>query len=469
MVERCRVPGGRRGPGAVVATHAPYAFVRVTAETTAAASEPRPRAGIRRAVGGIAALNLAVTATAFVTSPILARVLGPTGRGDLAAVLTTLGLAPLIAGLGLTNYTARATARGESVRRIVGTAGLLGVALGLVVALLSPLIAGLVAGDRERIRTLLIVGLATMPVVVAGTVLMGVNWGRSNWRTWSLVRAIPPFGGLVATVALWATGHLTVTTAALSAIVLSVLAVLPMLPILWRFGRPIWDAATARAALGFGSKVWLWSIAAEANNRLDQLLMTRLVPARELGLYVIAVNISTMQTALTASVLNVTYPRVSAGDAALVARALRTTLTLIALGALVLEAVVGFAIPLAFGSDFEPAVEMTRILLLAAIPQTATQVLSSALVASGAPGVTARGQLFSLAITVPGLILLLGPLGGVGAALVSLAAYSATAAYLLWQAHRRLQLGFRAMLLVRAADLTSVLRPLLSRLWWRRR
>lgn len=436
----------------------------MTAETTAAAhGERAPRRDARRAIGGIALLNGAIALTAIVTGPLVARALGPDGRGDLAAVVTTVMLLPFVADFGLSTFTARATAQGVAARRLIGTVGALCVALGLLVVALSPLIAQLVAGDRSQVRTLLLVGLATMPIVLAGNVLTGINWGRADWRRWAVVRAIPPLGGLLAAIALTVAGALTVTSAALVAIGLSLVAIVPVLPLLWEGGRPRFERPLAGEALSFGSRTWLSTIAAEANLRLDQLLMTRLVPSRELGLYVVAVNVAMVQNAFTSAVLSVLFPRVSAGDGDLTARALRTTVTLVALGSLALQGVVGWAIPLLFGDDFGPAVAMARILLVAAVPQTATLVLSTALIASGRPGATARAQVLSLGLTIPGLLLVLGPLGGVGAALVSLAAYTVTAAYLLWQAHERLGLGWRELVVVRRSDLAAVVTPLLAR------
>jgi hypothetical protein len=56
-------------------------------------------------------------------------------------------------------------------------------------------------------------------------------------------------------------------------------------------------------------------------------------------------------------------------------------------------------------------------------------------------------------ITVGGLIALLGPLGGVGAAIVSLAAYGASFGFQVVMAHRRLELAIRAFVLPTGEDL----------------
>jgi hypothetical protein len=58
-------------------------------------------------------------------------------------------------------------------------------------------------------------------------------------------------------------------------------------------------------------------------------------------------------------------------------------------------------------------------------------MLKTIVVNSGRPGVSAAAELVTLAVTAIGLILLLPPLGGRGAAIVSLAAYVTGFVYLL--------------------------------------
>src|SRR5207245_1033997 len=122
----------------------------------------------------------------------------------------------------------------------------------------------------------------------------------------------------------------------------------------------------------------------------------------------------------------------------LVGRALRSTLAITALIAVVLAAIIGVILPWLFGGNFSGAVNMARLLLVAAVPQAGSEILASGLIGGGEPGWAARGQLLALAITIPGLLLLLPLIGGVGAALVSLAAYSVTFGFLLLRTVHRL-------------------------------
>src|SRR4051794_38316250 len=91
-------------------------------------------ARFRRAVGQITAVNVGVLLAGFITGPIQARALGPSGRGELAAIIVPVTLAPFIFGLGLDSYVARAAARRSGVGRAVGSSALLAIGAGLVCA-----------------------------------------------------------------------------------------------------------------------------------------------------------------------------------------------------------------------------------------------------------------------------------------------------------------------------------------------
>jgi O-antigen/teichoic acid export membrane protein len=145
--------------------------------------------------------------------------------------------------------------------------------------------------------------------------------------------------------------------------------------------------------------------------------------------------------------------RVASGETMLMARAVRIMLAATAAMNLVLALVTPWLLPAIFGQDFRGAVGMALILLVAQIPLTAAAVLSSALQAHGAPLIPTFGEAIALVITVCGLLLLLRPLGGVGAALVSLMAYSASFGFQLVMTHRKTHVAIKTFLVPDRVDL----------------
>ena len=227
------------------------------------------------------------------------------------------------------------------------------------------------------------------------------------------------------TVALFALGDLTVRTAAIATFVGGTTVIFPFVGLLRSTGRPHVVARQAREAFRFASRSGVASLAQVANNRLDQLLMIPLVSPRQLGLYAVAVNVSSLAVIAVGAIVSVVNPRVARGDLGAGAQALRVTLAFVLVANLLLAAISPILVPLIFGQPFALAVPMVEILLVASLPGAGVWVLGGIMQSAGHPGVPARSEVAAVVITVAGLVLLLPALGGIGAAIVSLAAYSA--------------------------------------------
>jgi O-antigen/teichoic acid export membrane protein len=319
-------------------------------------------------------------------------------------------------------------------------------------ALAGPFVADLVANGRDDVRLYVTIGMAITPIGLVIAVLHSVNWAEQRWVMWTVVRCIPSIGGLAVTVTLYATGNLTVATAAIAALLLPIVALGPLSSVLRRAGRPRFERSLAREGLRFGSRSWLYEVGQLTNARLDQVMMTRAVSSGELGLYSVAVNATTLQAGLTGAILSAIFPRVAGGDRALVQRALRSTLLVVVLLSAALIATVSVFLPLLFGQAFAGAVPMARILLVASIVAAGTGVLATGLTAGGRPELSARAQFAGLFVTIPGLLLLLPRFGGEGAALVSLAAYGLTFGVLLKQTVQVMGGSYADYLVPRRAD-----------------
>jgi O-antigen/teichoic acid export membrane protein len=421
-----------------------------------AASEPDrapARLPLSSIVARLAAANLALAAVTVITAPLQARALGPAGRGELAAILVPLGLAPAVLSLGLGIYAFRAAAVGVRVGTLIGTAGALVALLGLVGALVGPLVGELVGNGRVVVEIWVVVGFALLPIGLLNLFLSEVAAGVERWGTVLATRLVLPAALLIGITGLYVLGELSVASAALVAIVGGTLPALFLLPGALRY-RPLrFDRGVMMEAIPFGLKAWAAGLGSLVNVRVDQLLMTRLVDSSELGLYVIAVTAATvLVNPIATGLAGGTMPRFVKGGIDLVARVLRATM----LGVLVVS--VGMAlgapilIPLVFGPDFADAIPMIWVLLLANVPLAGTVVLTTALISVGKPSYAAWGELLAIAVTVPGLLALLPHLGGLGAALVSLVAYCASFTFLMVVTRRQMGARLTDLLVIRPAD-----------------
>lgn len=420
--------------------------------------EGEPAAGrVRARMSGVAArlttANVLGAASGFVTGPLLARSLGATGRGDLQAVIAPLTLVPAVLGLGIPAYAYRTLPRGRSPREVIPSLGLPLLVLGCVGVAGAVPVADALAGGRPVVRAFLIAGFMLTPLVLLNSLMASCLAGLERWRAVYALTLIPfavPFVGIVA---LDLSGHLTVASAAAVTIAGSALQIVPALPVLARIRRPAPRMSVARAGLSFGVKSWLGGLALTANGRLDQVMMITLVPARQLGLYAVAVTISGAYSLVTGGISPPLMTRIAAGQRELTMQAVRITIGVtIALGVLI-ALMTPVILSVLFGPEFRDAFPMALILLTASVPLAAGSVLSSALQADGAPLIPTVGEALALVVTVVGLLTLLRPLQGIGAAVVSFAAYSVSFAFQLVMAQRRIRAPIRAFLLPSAEDL----------------
>ncbi|HZV73367.1 MAG TPA: oligosaccharide flippase family protein [Conexibacter sp.] len=437
-------------------------------EARAPAETERARVRVSGIVAGLTAANVLGAASGFITGPLLARALGASGRGDLAAVVVPLALAPAVLSLGIPAFAYRELPRGRPVEEVVGSLGLPLLLIGLLAAAAAIPVADALAGGRETIRAFLIVGFLSMPLVLVGGLLSSSLAALERWRVVIVMSAIPFGGTFAAIVALYALGELTVATAAGATIGASLIALAPGFRLLVRPRRPVFHLALARRGVSFGVKSWVGGLAQIANLRLDQLLMITAVAPRELGLYAVATTISGASGLATGALSPPLMTRIAGGETHLLPQAVRIVVAATVGLNLALALITPTLLALLFGPQFRDAVPMALVLLAANVPFAGASVLSSGLQADGAPLIPSVGEGIALVITVAGLVMLLGPLGGVGAAIVSLAAYGASFLFQLAMARRRTRVPLSEFLVPSRADVRWA-RGLLSGVGLRRR
>ena len=128
--------------------------------------------------------------------------------------------------------------------------------------------------------------------------------------------------------------------------------------------------------------------------------MAALVPSSELGLYAVAVTVSSITFALGAAVSGAIYPRVAAGDGhARRARRAASRCCSSPPSSVVLAIVTPWLVPFMFGEEFRDAVPMALVLLASSVPAAATIVVTAALTAANEPAAPMRAELITLALT----------------------------------------------------------------------
>jgi O-antigen/teichoic acid export membrane protein len=284
------------------------------------------------------------------------------------------------------------------------------------------------------------------------TLVLDVLWGRQEWRQLIIGRMMTPLVLLLLITTLSVTGELSVRTACAVFLVSTAVSLVIVGPALVRFGQPVFDRVLTHRAVHFGLRAWPGTLANLGNLRLDQLLMIPLVSSRQLGLYAVAVSISALSTIFTGQIATVLVPRFAAGDFTLVGPAVRATILTTVATDIVIAGASLLVLTTIFGQQFGDSRGLVLVLLAAGLPQAAGSTLAQVFGAVGRPQIATIAELAALAVTVPGLIVLLPLLGAMGAAVVSVAAYSVSFGVLVICAVRQFGYGLSEVLRPRAAD-----------------
>jgi O-antigen/teichoic acid export membrane protein len=186
--------------------------------------------------------------------------------------------------------------------------------------------------------------------------------------------------------------------------------------------------------LRFGLPSAVTSIPLTINLQLDQLLIIAFLPARSLGLYVVAVSWSGGVAPLLSALGTVLFPNVSAErDTGRQGQLLATALQGGALVAAVISApfllLAPLGLPLVFGSGFAPSIPSALVLVPAGAILAWARIAEAGLQGLGRPSTVLIAELVAAVVTVAALPVLLHAFGIFGAAVASLLGYSTAAIY----------------------------------------
>ena len=406
------------------------------------------RISARGAVLGSVASGLVGQAALVVTGIATTRTLGPTDRGYLALIILVPVVLMLIGTLGLpvatTYYIASDPRREGSVRRAIRLP-VLGqvVALTIVQALVLWL---LVSGDPQRVHWAAIATLPLLAGALADVYGKAILQGQGRYTAFNILRNGAVAFYLVGVLGLLAVGETGVVQFAIAWVAASVLAgVLTASVALRHRPRPISsEARVSRSELfRFGLRGYLVSLSPIATFRLDQALIGLFLAPRALGLYVAALSLTNLPDIIARGIGMIALPQVARGEGASRAQDARRYLvfSVVLTGAvvLVLEILAGWLVPFFFGSEFEDAVLITRILLLGTFFWGVRRVLTDITSGSGRPGLGSLAELVSWLAIIPALAVLMPLWGveGVAAAMVISSAASLVALMLLMRFHVR--------------------------------
>jgi O-antigen/teichoic acid export membrane protein len=408
--------------------------------------------GSRGPVAGSLVAGFYGQAALVVTGVLTARALGPTDRGYHAllllvpTILLTLGTIGL--PLATTVAIAREPANATLVRRAIRLPAL--VQLVVLTVVQVAVLWVLVDSDPSRVQTAALVTLPFLAGALGDVYGKALLQGEGRYATFNVFRCGPVTLYLVGVVTLVAIGQADLVTITAVAVGGGALAGLVTLWVALR-ARPREPQAEAGVSRGqlfrFGLRGYLGAASPVDAFRVDQAVIGVFLPPRALGLYVVALAFTNLPSLISRSIGMIALPQVASRGRAEstdeVWRFLLASSALIGLVVVALELTAGVLVPLVFGSDFEDAVAITRILLLGSLFYGARRVLSDSVSGSGRPGLGSIAELASWIVLVI-LLPIVVPLWGVEGVASAMAIASAVSLLFLVVVFRRSISGEKA-------------------------
>ena len=404
---------------------------------------PRRLGGGIRTFLSIAITGFGVQLLTVVSGPLVARMLGPDGRGQMVLVTVVAMLCCLAAVGGLPSAIAHTVAvSGHAARDVVGGLLRFWLTAMLLPAAVAAGIMAVVLRDSSRQLELVAVSFGICYCLSVQFILGAMLQGEGNVRLVNLQRLI----GMASYVAVVAILFIVDPTNQSVVLLLIYLAsLLGGFAVAWRMlRRPVGDVSlrASRADVhGFARRGFVSGLNALDALGIDQLLVGLVLGQAALGLYAVAVSVTSVPTIVLGGVAAILLPRMAAlpsNDALAVMRkwvVAAIALDLLLVGAI--EIVVGPALRIFFGDEFVPAIEVARILAIAWAFLALRRVLTAAAQAQGKVTTASIAELGSTVLMIVSVTLgmhLWGIKGvGVGMLLSSLVCCTWLALALTWR------------------------------------
>jgi O-antigen/teichoic acid export membrane protein len=382
-----------------------------------------------------------------------ARLLGPQGRGELAALILWPSVLVMLFSLGINQAIVFHTGQNHQGISEVGTAAaLIGLAQSLAVVLVGLLVIPLALHRYSpEVRHWAVIFLFSAPFLMFSGYPANLLQGKLDFRSFNAIRTIAPLCYALGLAILLLLRRADLRSVVAFQILGYVLALAGGCWILWRKValRFSLQKQVVKSLLSFGWKTQVASVTSYINQRVDQLLLSLLVSPRELGLYVVAVTVSLalgflpQASAIVTLAAGSNLPRADAR--AVIANSFRTSLVWLVAGCTALFVVAPGLITLVFGPGFAASGLACRILLPGSIALGLNQVLYEGARSMNDPALPSYSEGWAAVLTCVGLYLLLPRFGFLGAAIASTAAYTSSLAFTLALYRWRLRFPVREL------------------------
>jgi O-antigen/teichoic acid export membrane protein len=393
------------------------------------------------------ASQLVTAAGAFVMTVVIARSLGPSGRGEYAFAITAAVFISIFSHGGLSSalwfYGARHPwARRRLVALYVGTSAV----TTLPLTIITWLVVGAITSEAmpsfdERAGILVLAAVAFSSSLFDGTV--GLLLAARRYRGAAVLSVISTVLPAAYAIIAAASGDLTVRGALVATAGARVLVGVVGFWATLRdpIRRPAAEAPlTSRTIFNYSGRSFFAVLSGVLTARADQWVLGIMAGPAPLGFYSVAVSMSDPLQHVTGAAQRGYAPHVavvSGSGADLTDRTVRGLLVALILGSLALVPTALILLPVLFGPEFTES----RVPFLALLPGSfglaLLAIYSVALRSTGGPGLSSVVEMTAAGTMIALDIILIGPYGATGAAVAASIAYCLGGVLAMHLFHRR--------------------------------
>ncbi len=381
---------------------------------------------------------------------LAARLLGPDGRGELAAVILWTSLIAALGSLGLGDSVVYHSAHGKTSHRAVFASSAVVAAMCSIVSLAIGwvILAYIFMDYRPEVQGAASVFLFFIPVYLFGLYFSCMFQGDLQLTTWNYLRILIPAIYVAGIGVAFLSGHASVMGFAVAFLTANVASALVAFILINRRG---WlnlspRVETLKSLLRYGLKTHVGTVVTTVSERLDQALISLFLAAADLGLYVVSLAAAGIANLLVGTAWHLAFPKIAnqptaEGKAVVFGRYMRLALFLGLAAAIPIYIVAPWLLSLLFGSEFVGASPILRVLLFGMVPLGCKTILVQGLKAHDRALTFGKAELLGLAVGATCLAVLLPLYGTLGVAAAMVIVHSSTFLYLLVSVKR--QLGIR--------------------------
>lgn len=378
---------------------------------------------------------------AFISSIIIARILGPDGKGIYAFVFLVPAIASTIIKMGINSSSVYFIGKRRfAVNRIVGNALFYSISSGTLIAVF--LLAFVPFINRYYNQNAYSIYLyLTIPLIPFLLTIENIYYVLLALRKMILLsgfRIIRPFIYVLSLILFYYFLRLSVYTAITANIIAMFSALFFGFYVLIRdrkFTGLVVDKEILKETIKYGAKQHLGTIFQFFNYRVDMLIIAALLTQADLGLYSISVLIAEMVWYLPNSIGQILFTKTSTEKESanqftpLICRSIFLITLLICL---LLFFISDLIIILLFTSRFSPSAMALKLLLPGVLFLSISKILGSDLAGRGFPQYTSIASGISLIVTIVFDLLLIPRFGINGASLASSISYFASSIVIIY-------------------------------------